>query len=133
LSVPLLEGGLVRSQIKEAALTLNAAHHDYESSRRQIHTETRGAFLAISSRLRRIEALAEAVEASTGALRAKEAGFTAGLNTNIDVLDAQRDRFSAERNYLKERYDYVLEILQLEALIGNLDNDDLRRVNAWLN
>ena len=133
LSVPLFEGGLVRSQIKEAALILNAARRDYESSRRQVHTETRGAFLTISARLRRIEALAEAVQAGVGALRAKEAGFAAGLNTNIEVLDAQRALFSAERDYLKERYDYVLEILQLEALIGNLDSDDLRRVNAWLN
>ena len=49
------------------------------------------------------------------------------------MLDAQRALFSAERDYLMERYDYVLEILQLEALIGNLDRDDLRRVNAWLN
>jgi outer membrane protein len=133
LSVPLFEGGLVRSQIKEAALSLNAARRDYESSRRQVHIETRGAFLTISTRLRRIEALAEAVQAGVSALRAKEAGFAAGLNTNIEVLDAQRALFSTERDYLKERYDYVLEILQLEALIGNLDSDDLRRVNAWLN
>ena len=77
--------------------------------------------------------MAEAVRAGAGALLAKEAGFAAGLNTNIEVLDAQRDLFSAERNYLKERYDYVLEILQLEALIGDLDSDDLRRVNTWLN
>ena len=41
LSVPLLEGGLVRSRIKEAALNLSAARRDYESSRRQVHTETR--------------------------------------------------------------------------------------------
>ena len=114
-------------------MILNAARRDYESSRRQVHTETRGAFLTISTRLRRIGALAEAVQAGVGALRAKEAGFAAGLNTNIEVLDAQRALFSAERDYLKERYDYVLEILQLEALIGNLDSDDLRRVNAWLN
>ena len=89
--------------------------------------------MTISTRLRRIEALAEAVQAGVSALRTKEAGFAVGLNTNIEVLDAQRALFSTERDYLKERYDYVLEILQLEALIGNLDSDDLRRVNAWLN
>jgi outer membrane protein len=133
LSVPLLQGGLVRSQIKEAVMNLNAARRDYESSRQQVHTETRGAFLAISSRLRRIDALSEAIRASAGALLAKEAGFAAGLNTNIEVLNGQRDLFRAERDYLKERYDYVLELLQLEAVIGDLGSDDLRRVNAWLN
>jgi len=40
---------------------------------------------------------------------------------------------SVQRDYLKERYNYVLEMLRLEALIGNLGSDDLRRVNAWLN
>ena len=88
--------------------------------------------MAISSRLRRIEALNEAVRASQGALRAKEEGYEAGLNTNIEVLDGQRDLFSAERNYLKERYDYVLELLQLEALVGDLQASDVSRVNNWL-
>ena len=30
-------------------------------------------------------------------------------------------------------FEDVLEMLRLEALIGNLGSDDLRRVNAWLN
>ena len=51
---------------------------------------------------------------------------------DIEVLDGQRDLFSAERNYLKERYDYVLELLQLEALVGDLQASDVSRVNNWL-
>ena len=132
LSIPLIQGGMVRAQVKEAALNLEATRYNRESSRRQLRAETRAAFLAISSRLRRIGALAEAVRASGGALQAKEEGFAAGLNTNIEVLDAQRDLFRAQRDYLKERYDYVLELLQLEALIGDLNSDDVRLVNAWL-
>jgi outer membrane protein len=133
LSVPLLQGGLVQSRIKEAVLNLKVAQYNHESSRRQVHAETRGTFLSISSRSRRIEALTQAMRAGEGALRAKEEGFAAGLNTNIEVLDGQRDLFRAERDYLKERYDYILDILQLDALTGDLNSDDLRRVNAWLN
>ena len=132
LSIPILQGGLIRSQIKEADLNLRAAYSSYESSRRQIQIQTRGAFLSISSRLRRIEALAGAVRSSEGALRAKEEGLAAGLNTNSEVLDGQRDLFLAEFNYLRERYDYVIEILELEALVGDLTSEDVRRVNEWL-
>lgn len=132
LSIPLLQGGLIRSQIKEADLNLRAAYSSYESSRRQIQIQTRGAFLSISSRLRRIEALAGAVRSSESALRAKEEGLAAGLNTNSEVLDGQRDLFLAEFNYLRERYDYVIEILELEALAGDLTSADVQRVNEWL-
>ena len=55
-----------------------------------------------------------------------------GLTTNIEVLDAQRDLFRAERNYLKARYDYVLQVLLLEQLSGQLNEEDVSRVNRWL-
>lgn len=132
LSVPILKGGLMRAQIKEADLNLRAAYSNYEFNRRQVQIETRGAFLAISSSLRRIEALAGAVRAGESALRAKEEGLAAGLNTNIEVLNGQRDLFLAEFNYLKERYDCVIRLLELEALVGGLTEEDVHRVNAWL-
>ena len=59
-------------------------------------------------------------------------GFAAGLITNLDVLDAQRDLFQARRNYLRARYDYVLAVLNLEQAAGQLDEDDVARVNNWL-
>ena len=65
-------------------------------------------------------------------MRAKEEGLAAGLNTNTEVLDGQRDLFLAEFNYLKERYDCVIRTLELEALVGALTIDDVLRVNAWL-
>jgi len=65
-------------------------------------------------------------------LLGKEESFAAGLTTNIAVLDAQRDLFRAERNYTKERYEYIMQMLQLERLSGDLDEDDVARANAWL-
>ena len=132
LSVPLVQGGLLRSQIKEADLVFEAEIRDYEASRRSIYTETRGAFLSISSRLRRIEALAGAIRAGESALRAKEEGFAAGINTSMEILDGQRVLLQAERDYLKERYDYILGMLELEALVGDLTEEDLHRIDAWL-
>ena len=130
--LPFYQGGLVTAQIREAALNHSAARARYESARREIKRKTRQAFLSINSQLRRIGALAEAVTAGESALQAKEEGFAAGLTTNIEVLDAQRDLFRAERNYLKARYDYVLQVLLLEQLSGQLNEEDVSRVNRWL-
>ena len=130
--LPFYQGGLINAQIREAASNHNAARARYELARREIQRKTRQAFLSINSQLRRISALAEAVTAGESALQAKEEGFAAGLTTNIEVLDAQRDLFRAERDHLKARYDYVLQVLLLEQLAGQLNEEDVSRVNRWL-
>jgi len=132
VDIPFYQGGLVDSRVREAAENLNAARYDHEAAIRELRLATRQTFLGIKSRLRRIDALAEAVRAGENALLAKEESFAAGLTTNIAVLDAQRDLFQAERDYLKARYDYIRQMLELEELVGNLDEDDVRRVNALL-
>ena len=130
--LPFYQGGLINAQIREAASNHSAARARYESARREIQRKTRQAFLSINSQLRRISALAEAVTAGESALQAKEEGFAAGLTTNIEVLDAQRDLVRAERNYLKARYNYVLQVLLLEQLSGQLNEEDVSLVNQWL-
>ena len=75
---------------------------------------------------------AEQLLANESAVEAKQEGFNAGLNTNIDVLDAQRDLFRAQRDHLRSRYDYILNRLALEAVVGDLRRDDIVQVNSWL-
>ena len=132
VDIPFYQGGLVNSRVREAAENLNAARYDHEAAIRELRRNTRQTFLGIQSRLRRIDALAEAVRAGENALLAKEESFSAGLTTNIQVLDAQRDLFQAQRDYLKERYDYIRQMLELEELAGTLDEEDIRRVNTLL-
>ena len=132
LSVPLYEGDLVGARVRQAALRHNAVRADLEAHQRDVRRLTRNAFYTVNSHLRRVSALAESVRAGDNALKAKEEGFAAGLTTNIDVLDAQRDVFAAKRNYLKARYDYILQVLALEQLAGRLDQADLDRFNQWL-
>ena len=132
VDIPFYQGGLVDSRVREAAENLNAARYDHEAAIRELRRDTRQTFLGIKSRLRRIDALAEAVRAGENALLAKEESFSAGLTTNIEVLDAQRDLFQAERDYLRERYDYIRKMLELEELAGTLDEEDVRRVNTLL-
>lgn len=132
VNIPFYQGGLVNARVREAAENRNAARSDYEAASRDIRRDTRQTFLGIKSRLRRVAALAEAVRAGENALLGKEESFAAGLTTNIAVLDAQRDLFRAERNYTKGRYEYIMQMLQLERLSGDLDENDVSRANAWL-
>ena len=132
MNFPLYQGGLVSSMTRAATKTKYAVMEEYDAKYNSTKKNARQVFLGIKNRIKRISALNEAIKASDNALKAKEEGFKAGLSTNIEILNAQRDLFEAERNYLSERYNFILNLLELEQLIGNLDEDDLRRVNAWL-
>ena len=86
----------------------------------------------MTSGVTRIEALRLAVIASESALEAKTEGFEAGINTNLDVLDAQRDLFRAKRDLLDASYTYILNLLRLKRAAGIASKDDLAHINRWL-
>lgn len=132
LSIPLYLGGAVEHQVQKAALGANAIEQQVEFTRRDVTRTIRILYNDVVSGIKRVEALDQAVLASESAVEAKQEGFAAGLITNLDVLDAQRDLFQARRDYLRARYDFILSVLTLEQAAGTLDESDVSRVNAWL-
>ncbi|GHY50080.1 outer membrane protein TolC [Vibrio cholerae] len=66
------------------------------------------------------------------ALEATEAGFDVGTRTIVDVLDATRRLYDANKNLSNARYDYILSVLQLRQAIGTLSEQDVMDVNAGL-
>ena len=132
LSWRLYAGGAIKLAAKQAALQFNVVEYSREALKREIEAETTSAYLAVISGISQVGALSEAIRAGTSALRAKEEGFRAGLTTNIDVLDAQRDLSRSRTDYLGARYDFILAVLRLERAAGDLDEDDVKRINTWL-
>jgi outer membrane protein len=76
--------------------------------------------------------LKQAVASSQTALQATEAGFEVGTRTTVDVLDSRRRLFEAQTNYSRSRYDYLLNVLQLQLASGTLNRADLEEINGWL-
>ncbi len=132
LNVPIFSGGSVRSQVKEAGFQYRAAQEQLERSARQTEREVRDSFLSVNSEIARVEALAKSVESNQTALRATEAGFEVGTRTTVDVLDARRNLFEAERDYARSRYTYVVNALRLKQAAGTLAENDIQEVNGWL-
>jgi outer membrane protein len=132
LSVPILQGGRVYHESKEARFRYDAALQALEGKFRNVVRVSRSAYLGIESEASRVRALAQAVVASESALDAKKTGYEAGINTNVQVLDAQRDLFSARRDYAQARYNYLLNLLQLKEAAGILSAEDIKQINSWL-
>ena len=132
LSIPLYQGGAIPSRIRQAQAQLDQAKEGLEQQRRAVQRSTSEAFLNVQSNISRVKALKQALISTRSALDATEAGYEVGTRTTVDVLDARRNLYRAERDYARARYDYLLSTLALKQAAGMLMEEDLKQINAWL-
>ncbi|HLO93400.1 MAG TPA: TolC family outer membrane protein [Burkholderiaceae bacterium] len=132
LNIPLYTGGYNDNRIKETLKLEEKSRNDLDFARRSISEATKRAFFGVQSLRAQVKAY-EAAEASTKlALEATQLGYKLGVRVNLDVLNAQTQLFSTQRDLAKARYDVVLNSLKLRQASGQLRPEDLAAVNALL-
>ncbi len=132
LNVPLYQGGLISSRTREAHARHNQALATLEQQQRSVLRQTRDAYLSVNANISRVQALKQAVTSNRTALESTMAGLEVGTRTEVDVLNAQRELFRAERDHARARYDYILQTLRLKQSAGTLSPADLAHINTWL-
>ena len=132
VTVPIYSGGATSSRVRQRVYLHRAARERLERANRETERAARDAYLGVISEMSRVRASRQALESSRTALQATEAGFEVGTRTTVDVLDARRRLFEAQTNYSRSRYDYILNVLQLQLATGTLSKEDLDEINAFL-
>ncbi len=132
VTLPIYSGGATSSRVRQRVYLHRAARERLERANRETERAARDAYLGVSSEISRVTALRQALESTRTALQATEAGFEVGTRTTVDVLDARRRLFEAQTNYARSRYDYILNVLQLQLATGALNRADLEAINAFL-
>lgn len=132
LNVPLYQGGRLSSRDREAAHLHDQARQELEQARRSTIRNTRSAYLDVMAGISRVKALKQSLVSTKTALEATEAGFEVGTRTAVDVLNSQRELFRARRDYAGARYDYLLATLRLKQAAGLVNENDVERINGWL-
>lgn len=132
VNIPLFQGGAVTSRTRQAAYQHEAAREQVEATQRDIVRQVRNAHRGQQAAVSQVKALRQALVSNRSSLDATRAGLEVGTRTIVDVLDAERELYRAERDYAKARYDYVLNRLLLEQAAGDLDEADILEINGWL-
>lgn len=132
LAVPLYQGGIVNSRVREALANEDKARQDLEGARRQAELSVRQAFLGVTGGLAQVKALEAALVSSRSSLDSTRLGQEVGVRTQVDVLNAQQQLFQTRRDLAQAKYNYILSLLRLKAAAGSLTEEDLSLVNAWL-
>jgi outer membrane protein len=132
LAIPIYQGGLVSSRVREAIANEDKARQDLDNARRTAELTARQTFLSVTSGIAQVKALEGALVSSQSSLDSTRLGQEVGVRTQVDVLNAQQLLFQTRRDLAQSKYNYVLFLLRLKAAVGKLSEEDLARVNLWL-
>jgi outer membrane protein len=132
LAIPLYQGGIVNSRVRESLANEDKARQDLENARRSAELAARQGYLGVTSNIAQVRALEAAVISNQSSLDSTILGQQVGVRTQVDVLNAQQLLFSARRDLAQARYNYIASFLRLIAAAGELDEEDLQRINSWL-
>jgi len=131
LNIPLYAGGATSSKSRQAGFQLRQAQSNLELQKRLARQQTRSAFLGLNAAIASVKALKQALISNQTAVEATTAGFEVGTRTSVDVLNALRNQYRAERDYAQSRYDYLINRLKLKQAAGVLDKSDIETINQW--
>lgn len=130
--LPLFQGFGVSSRVDEAQARYTQSREQLEGTRRSVSQDTANAYRAVLTSIRQVQALQQAVKSNKSGLAATEAGYQAGTRTIVEVLTAQSNLLSAERDYQQAQYNYLVNSLALKQAAGTLSPQDLQAVNSLL-
>lgn len=125
-------GGRVSKNVQKAAVQVQKSEAELDAAIRKAQTDVKKAYLQVETDQAKLQARQAAMNSADLVARASKAQYQEGLKTMVDVLLAQRNAFSAKQDYLNAQYDYLNHVLQLKAAVGQLTEQDLQEMNAWL-
>jgi len=118
-----------RRQAKQRAI---ASSENFEIAKRNTAQIARTRHQLVITNSARVNARKQAITSAESARNATQAGYEVGTRNIVDVLAAQRSVFQAKRAYANARYDYILAMMSLKEVAGQLSPDDIYQLNAWL-
>jgi outer membrane protein len=132
LNWPIYSGGLTRATVAQAQDNARKAREGLRDVREQLQLQVRVLLADIRNGESLVDALQAAVASSDAFLEAAEESYRVGLKSLLDVLTARANAHKARRDLVAALDDLVVRRLQLEAVVGDLDEEDLKRMDALL-
>lgn len=117
-SLDLFDSGLTQAKVRQAQFGVATAEEQFRQKRDAILLEVRQYYLSMREAEKRIDTSTVAVDQAVENLRIAELRYTAGVGTNLDVLDAVLSLNQAKTNYVQALYDYNTSKTELDKAMG---------------
>lgn len=132
VNIPILSGGGVMAQARQALAKEERVRQVLESTRRKTLAEGNRLYLAINQGIEQVHALNQAVSSAEQAVLGEKKGILAGTRTLVDALDAERRLFESMRDHAFAMCTLANNRMKFLALARAVDVDSIETVSVWL-
>jgi outer membrane protein len=132
LNIPIFQGGLVVSQVRQAQYNYEVALANVDATFRAVTIGTKEFFNNYIALISQIIADRQSIRSAQSSVESNEAAYSVGTKTIIDVLLAQQTLYKAQQTLAADQYAYINNILALKNGAGTLSELDLAEINTWL-
>ena len=132
LSLPIFSGGSVNSATRAATAMAEEARQAYEYARDDLGLKVRNQYDAVRAGISRVGALERALVSADQNVLSNQKGVQAGTRTTLDVLNVEQLRFNTQVDLARARYQILVAWATLLAYVGDLDADQVARLNRVL-
>ena len=132
LNIPLFSGFGNTAKVKEARYRYQAEQIELENTKQLQQERIAEAYRTKRKAFKKMQALEEAFISSSKALELRKEGYIEGITSNLDVLNAYRDKHRSERTWQQGSFDYLVQMLRLDIALGNVDLKSVEYLDQYL-
>ena len=126
----IFDNNVTKAQVRQAEAALYKAQEQAQYVREGIQLEVHQAYLSLLAAEKNIKTTSVAVNQATEDYQIAQVRYSAGVGTNIDVMDASVALTTARTNYVQALYDYNVSKAQLDKAMGMPVDLDVQAVAA---
>lgn len=127
VSWTLFDGGRAFEGARRAERRIDQANLRFANQRNEIRFQVEESYYSLIANQENIESTRKNVDTREEALRLARLRFQAGVGTQTEVIDAQRDLSTARGNFLQAIIQYNQSLNALQRSVSNLPDDGLFR------
>jgi outer membrane protein len=132
LNIPIYSGGAIAAGARQVRYKVEQAKHQLTSTQRQARVEARTEYINIKTNIQTVESLKQNIISRESALEATREGYKVGTRNIVEVLNSERNYYTALRDFANARFDFVESNFRIRRSAGTLSLKDLAALNQWL-
>ena len=131
VNIPIYQGGAINASTRQAAAGYERAQADLDVRSNRILVEMRKSYDQVQNSIAKVAALEKAVASGKLLMTATQQSIKGGVRINLDLLNAQQQLYTSQRDLAQARYNYLINLVRLRAGAGMLDEGAVREVAAY--
>jgi len=131
VNIPIYQGGAINASTRQAAAGYERAQADLDVRSNRILVEMRKSYDQVQNSIAKVAALEKAVASGKLLMTATQQSIKGGVRINLDLLNAQQQLYTSQRDLAQARYNYLINLVRLRAGAGTLDESAVREVAAY--